>query len=151
MSKTDQPILLVEDSADDVVLIRRAFRRANLLNPLQVVGDGEAAVAYLAGEGEYADRGRHPLPLFVLLDLKLPRKSGTEVLAWLRGQPDLRRTPVIVLTSSKEQADLHRAYDLGVNSYLIKPVAFDDLQELIGRLNLYWVVTNEGPEASSTS
>jgi CheY-like chemotaxis protein len=138
----------VEDDPNDVLLIQRAFRKANLVNPIQVVGDGEEAVAYLSGQGVYADRGRHPLPILILLDLKLPRKSGHEVLAWLRGQPELKRLPVVVLTSSREAADVNRVYDLGANSYLVKPVAFDDLLKMAQTLNMYWLILNEKPAVS---
>lgn len=138
-------ILLVEDDSNDVLLIQRAFRKAKLVNPLQVVQDGEAAVLYLGGQGLYADRDRYPLPILMLLDLKLPRLSGLEVLEWLRQQPELRRLLVVVLTSSRENADVNRAYDLGANSYLVKPVAFDGLLEMVRTLNQYWLILNEKP------
>ncbi|MBI2951605.1 response regulator, partial [bacterium] len=137
MSVPHAPVLLVEDDPNDVLLIQRAFRKANLLNPVQVVGDGEEAIAYLSGQGVYADRERHPLPILILLDLKLPRKSGHEVLAWLRRQPELKRLPAVVLTSSREAADVNRVYDLGANSYLVKPVAFDDLLKMTQTLHMY--------------
>ena len=139
-------LLLVEDDPNDIMLFRRAKDKTNLANPLQVVEDGEAAVAYLSGQDQYADRNRYPLPALVLLDLKLPRKSGLEVLAWLRKQPGLRRLPVVVMTSSKESTDVGLAYDLGANSYLVKPVAFDNLLEMIKALGLYWFILNEKPE-----
>src|SRR5438270_829679 len=110
MAPTDASILLVEDNDDDVLLVRRAFAKAKLGTPLAVVRDGDAAVEYLGGGGPYADRERHPLPALVLLDLKLPRRSGFEVLEWVRRHPVLRRLPVVVLTSSKETADVDRAY-----------------------------------------
>ncbi|WP_250121884.1 response regulator [Chroococcidiopsis sp. CCMEE 29] len=138
-------ILLVEDDPNDVFLIQRAFRRINLANPIQVVQDGEAAVLYLSGQEPYADRDRYPFPILVLLDLKLPRRSGLEVLEWLRQQPKLKRLPVVVLTSSRENSDLNRAYDLGANSYLVKPVAFDGLLEMVRSLNQYWLILNEKP------
>jgi CheY-like chemotaxis protein len=141
------PILLVEDNVDEQLLIRRAFAKARLSNPLHVVGDGDAAVSYLAGEGGYADRTQHPLPCLVLLDLKLPRRSGHEVLEWKRGQAGhVARIPVVVLTSSRESADVNRAYDLGANSYLTKPVAFEGLLEMVKGLGLYWVVLNQRPD-----
>lgn len=141
------PILLVEDNVDEQLLIRRAFTKARLSNALHVVGDGDTAVAYLAGEGEYANRSQHPLPCLVLLDLKLPRRSGHEVLEWKRGQAGIvGRIPVVVLTSSRESADVNRAYDLGANSYLTKPVAFEGLLEMVKGLGLYWVVLNEKPD-----
>jgi len=139
-------ILLVEDNPDDVLLIQRAFRKLGAVNPLRVVSDGEQAVAYLGGDGPYADRGVHPLPSLMLLDLKLPRRSGFEVLEWLRGRPGLRRLPVVVLTSSRESQDVDRAADLGANSYLVKPVQFDALQEMVRTLRLYWIQLNERPE-----
>lgn len=146
MSVSAFPILLVEDSPDDALLIQRAFRKANLANPVELVRDGEDAVTYLSGAAPYEDRERFPLPVFMLLDLKLPRRSGLEVLAWVREQPALRRLPVVVLTSSRESVDVNRAYDLGVNSYLTKPVGFEALIEMVKSVNLYWLVLNENPE-----
>ncbi len=144
-------ILLVEDDPNDVLLIQRAFRKAKLISPVQVVKDGEAAVAYLTGQGSFADRQRYPMPVLIVLDLKLPRKSGLEVLAWLQQQPGLKRLPVVVLTTSKEAADINRAYDLGANSYLVKPVAFDALLEMVKTLGLYWLILNEKPNITSKS
>jgi len=148
MASTRQTILLVEDDPNDVFLIQRAFRKANL-GLLQVVGDGEAAVAYLSGVGVYADREKYPLPILLLLDLKLPLKSGLEVLAWVRQQSQVARLLVVVLTSSRETVDLKRAYALGTNSYLVKPVAFNALLEMVQSLNLYWLVLNEQPPICS--
>lgn len=142
---TNYTILLVEDDPNDVFLIQRAFRKANLANPIQVMKDGEAAVLYLSGQEPYADRDRYPLPMLMLLDLKLPRRSGLEVLEWLKQQPKLKRLPVVVLTSSREHTDLNRAYDLGANSYLVKPVAFDSLLNMVQTLNQYWLIINESP------
>ena len=139
------PILLVEDNPNDFLLIRRAFSKVNIPNPLNVVGDGEKAIEYLSGAGDYADRARFPLPLVILLDLKLPRKSGHEVVNWLRAQPVLKRIPVVVLTSSSMKSDVERCYDLGVISYLVKPVNFDDLRALMELIRQYWVGTNERP------
>lgn len=146
MSAAIAPILVVEDDPDDLALLRRAFRAANLANPLHVVGDGDEAVAYLAGQGRYADRSLHPLPALILLDLKLPRRSGHEVLEWLRSQPGLRRIPVAVLTSSGEAGDVNRAYDLGANAYLRKPITFDALVELVRSTNMFWLLLNERPD-----
>ena len=146
MDPASHTILLVEDDPNDVLLIQRASRKARLAYPIQIVEDGEEAVAYLAGRGEYADRERFPLPALVLLDLKLPRKSGHEVLSWLREQPGLKRLPVVVLTSSQEPSDVNRAYDLGANSYLVKPVAFDALLEMVRMVGLYWLTLNVRPE-----
>lgn len=141
-------ILLVEDNPRDVLLIQRAFRKANVAIPLQVVEDGEVAIRYLSGEEPYTDRDRYPLPVLILLDLKLPRKSGAEVLAWLRQQPALKRLPVVVLTSSKEYADINHIYDLGGNAYMVKPVAFDNLVEIVKALNLHWIILNEKPQVN---
>jgi CheY-like chemotaxis protein len=146
MSVRSYPILLVEDSPDDALLIQRAFRKANLANPVQLAQDGEEAVAYLSGAPPFEDRARFPLPVFMLLDLKLPRRSGLEVLEWLRQRSDVKRLPVVVLTSSRETVDVNRAYDLGVNSYLTKPVGFEALLEMVKNVNLYWLVMNEPPE-----
>ena len=139
------PILLVEDNGNDVLLIKRAFKKAKIANSIQVVGDGDAAVAYLAGEGQYADREAYPMPALVLLDLKLPRRSGFEVLGWVRTQPVLKRLPVLILTSSRENVDIDRAYDLGANSYLVKPVTFEALQEIMHAIDVYWLVLSEIP------
>ena len=145
MDRSEGTVLLVEDDANDVMLTARAFEQAGFVNPLQVVPDGEAAIAYLSGEGRYADRQRYPFPILLLLDLKLPRVSGFEVLAWLRAVPDIRRLPVIVLTSSEQSPDINRAYDQGANSYLVKPVEFDDLKEMIEKFHIYWVDLNAKP------
>ena len=142
-------VLLVEDDPNDVVLIQRAFRKANIVNPINIVGNGEDAIDYLAGKGKFKDRNKYPIPTLVLLDLKLPRKSGHEVLAWVRKQPKLKRLPIVVLTSSQQVWDKNKAYDLGTNSYLIKPVSFDSLIELIQSLNTYWLILNEKPELNS--
>ena len=146
MSASSNTILLVEDNPDDVALFKRAVQKAALDYRLQVVGDGEAAIAYLSGAGVYADRNNHPLPRLVLLDLKLPRKSGHEVLEWLRAQPELRRLPVVVLTTSREISDINRAYDHCVNSYLVKPFSFDGLMEMVRALHSYWLTLNETAE-----
>jgi CheY-like chemotaxis protein len=143
-----QPLVVVEDDDNDVVLLQRAFRKSNLLNPLVFLRDGEMARDYLAGRGEYADRAAHPLPVLMLLDLKLPRLSGLELLEWMREQPALRGLPVVILTSSRESRDLERAYALGANSYLVKPVAFEALLELVRAIGLYWLMLNEAPPAA---
>jgi CheY-like chemotaxis protein len=138
-------ILLVEDNLGDVLLTQRAFRKASVLTPMQVVNNGDAAVEYLSGQGQYGDRTQYPLPALVLLDLKLPRRSGAEVLTWLRQQPDLKRIPVVVLTASKEYIDVNQIYNLGANAYMVKPVAFNNLVELVRTLNLHWIIFNEKP------
>lgn len=142
MSQIDL-ILLVEDDINDALLLRRAFAKAGGRNTIVQLEDGDAAVAYLGGTDDYADRERHPLPCLILLDLKLPRRSGFEVLEWMRAQPGLKRLPVVVLTSSQQSQDINRAYDLGANSYLVKPVGFDTLLEMVRALNLYWLLFNK--------
>ena len=142
----DFTILMVEDDPNDIMLTQRAFMQASLVNPLRIVRDGEEAINYLGGREPYADRSRYPLPSLVLLDLKLPKKSGLEVLEFLRAQPSLEQTPVIVLTSSQESSDIQRAYALGANSYLLKPVGFDGLLDMVKAIGMYWVILNQGPE-----
>ena len=151
MGLKESGILLVEDDSNDILFIQRAFRRSDLENPaMQVVRDGDEAVAYLSGEGDYANRNVYPLPGMILLDLKLPRRSGLEVLEWLRSQPILKRIPVVILTSSKEHIDVDRAYDIGVNSYLLKPVNYKALNEMIKTLNAFWLRLNCYPSIAST-
>jgi CheY-like chemotaxis protein len=140
-----QPVLLVEDEENDILFVQRAFKHAGILNPLEITRNGDEAVAYLQGAGKFADRTKFPLPVFVLLDLKMPRRSGLEVLAWAKEQTGLKRIPIVVLTSSKNDADVNRAYELGANSYLVKPVSFEGLIELVKSLQLYWLVLNERP------
>lgn len=149
MRREQAPILLVEDNPVDILLLRRAVGKAQITHPLQVVGDGEHAVNYLAGQDIYTDRQRYPLPLLILLDLKLPRRGGLDVLAWLREQPGLNRLPVVVLTSSNELSDVSRAYDLGANSYLVKPGAPDALTQLVEQIKHYWLILNEPPHITA--
>ncbi|MGB7084284.1 MAG: response regulator [Phormidesmis sp.] len=148
-------LLLVEDDSNDVFLIQRAFQRsssnAGLTMPINTVADGDEAIQYLSGQGFYADRGQYPIPSLILLDLKLPRRSGLEVLGWLRAQPVLRRIPVVVLTSSQERVDVDRAYEIGVNSYLVKPVTFNALEEMISALHKYWLKVNQYPSVQSAA
>jgi CheY-like chemotaxis protein len=147
-------ILLVEDNPDDVLLVRRAVKKAGLDVAMPVVRDGDDAVRYLDGTGGFDDRQRHPLPSLILLDLKLPKRPGLDVLRWIRTQPALAGTPVVVLTSSTEEEDIQKAYARGANSYLQKPVAFNALVQLLGVLDLYWFRTNitmPNPRADRTA
>ncbi len=141
------PILLVEDNEDDEALALRALRKNHLANDVAVVRDGVAAVAYLLGTAEAP--ATEPLPAVVLLDLKLPKLDGFEVLQRLRAAPRTRRLPVVILTSSKEDRDLIESYDLGANSFVRKPVDFDQFIEAVRQLGLYWLVVNEPPPAAS--
>jgi CheY-like chemotaxis protein len=138
-------ILLVEDDSNDVVLIQRAFQKAGLNDRVRVVRDGEQAIDYLSGNGVYSDREQYPRPYLVLLDLKMPGTNGFEVLQWARRQSELKRLLIVVLTSSNLQADVDRAYELGANSYLVKPIEFNEMANLIQRFEAYWSEMNRIP------
>jgi two-component system response regulator len=138
-----QPILLVEDSSDDVELTLMAFERARITNPVVVARDGVAAIEYLFGEGEHAGRDTRDQPVVVLLDLKLPRLGGLEVLERVRQDERTKYIPIVILTTSTEQEDLNRAGDLHANSYVRKPVDFDAFVEVARQLGLYWTVLNQ--------
>ena len=128
--------MLVEDDNADAMLIERAFRKARINNPVRRLGDGDAAVQYLSGIHPFEDRNANPLPILILLDLKLPRRSGFEVLSWIREQDNgLQRLPIVVLTSSSHSQDVNRAYDLGANSYLVKPGGPNALFDMIQKLD----------------
>jgi two-component system, response regulator len=141
-------ILLVEDNPDDVALTLRAFKKNNIVNELIVVRDGAEALDYLFGTGQYQDRDLSVMPQLILLDLKLPKIDGLEVLRRLRGDERTRLLPVVILTSSKEEQDLVNGYKLGANSYIRKPVNFTGFSEAVKQLNLYWLVLNEAPPIS---
>jgi len=141
-------ILLAEDREDDILLIRKAFRKAFVNNPLHVVRDGEEAISYLSGEGIYSNREEFPLPDLLLLDLKMPRVDGFEVLMWIRAQPELSSLRVVVLTSSDQLRDVNRAYKLGANSFMVKPVDFEDVVHMSKFLTVYWLGMSKTPETS---
>ncbi len=136
-------VLLAEDDPDDVLLAQIAFEKARLANPLMVVRDGEEAIAYLKGEGIYSDREKYPLPILLLLDLKMPKLTGFQVLEWLQTQPQLSQLPVAIMTSSDFDPDVNRAYELGANSYLVKPPDAGALLALVQRLHAYWLILDE--------
>jgi CheY-like chemotaxis protein len=136
-AKGEAGLLIVEDDPDALFLLRRALLKAGLSVPIHVVVDGEDAVAYLSGRGDYADRTAHPLPTLVLLDLKLPRKSGLEVLEWMRQQPRLRRIPVVIITTSGEERDRRRALELGAREYYIKPIESSGLLRLAKKIRIF--------------
>jgi len=141
-----QTVLLVEDDENDVFFMKRAFKEANIANPLNVVVDGREAIRYLSGSGEYADREVSPLPCLILLDLKLPHVLGLDVLKWLRSQDEFLTTIVVVLTSSKEDTDIEKAYAHGANSYLVKPPDSQQLVDMARRIKEYWMELNQvGP------
>jgi len=134
------PILLVEDDRGQSLLVERVFRKAGVANPLRVFHEGNGALAYLGGQETYADRTHFPLPALILLDLHVPGRSGLELLTWLREQPNLDRIPVVMLSGSSESEDIDRAFELGANSYLVKPVAFDALLDTVTGLGLPWMI-----------
>ena len=138
-------ILLVEDNPDDEELTRRALEKNNIANTVNVVRDGAEALDYLFCRGRFADRDKTDLPTVVLLDLKLPKVDGLEVLTQMRANDRTKLLPVVILTSSKEEQDLIRGYRLGANSYIRKPVDFDQFVEAVRQLGLYWLVLNEAP------
>jgi CheY-like chemotaxis protein len=140
-----QPVLYVEDEENDVVLLRHAWKRAGLSNPLEIVQDGEEALDYLGGRGRYADREKYPMPCLVLLDLKLPKVPGLEVLKWIREQPSFHTLQVVVLSSSNHPADIHNAHALRANAFLTKPPNTQGLEEMAGDLADFWFKQAQTP------
>lgn len=138
-------VLLVEDNPDDEALTIRSLRKANVANEIEVVRDGREAVEFLFCEGRHADRDQSHMPGLVLLDLKLPKQNGIEVLQRMRADPRTKLIPVVILTSSSEDEDIVRSYQSGANSYVRKPVDFAEFADAIAKVGLYWVILNEGP------
>ena len=138
-------VLVAEDDAGDVFLLQRAFTLSEVPAALHFVRDGQEAIDYLGGKAAFADRKTHPLPDLLLLDLKMPRLNGFDVLEWLRQQPGLKRLLVTILTSSDQPQDINRAYDLGANSYLLKPHNSQELSDLVSRVQQYWLEINQCP------
>jgi len=132
-------ILLAEDNEDDVLLIRMAFKRSTIENPMRVVGDGREVIRYLQGLGPYSDRKKYPVPQLLLLDLKMPNVDGFEVLTWIRKQPEWKSLPAVVLTTSFYGPDIKRAYTLGANSFLTKPADFDEFVAAVRQLAEFWL------------
>lgn len=141
----EKTLLLVEDNPDDEALTLRALHKHNLANKIVVARDGQEALDYLFGSGAYSDRNTSELPQVILLDLKLPKMDGLQVLERLRAEPLTRHIPVVMLTSSNEERDIIRSYELGVNSYVRKPVDSEQFLEAARQLGLYWLVLNEAP------
>ena len=141
----NRPILLVEDNPDDVELTLRALRKNNIQNEVIVAIDGVEALDYLFGKGKYEGRDRNQRPVLVLLDLKLPKLDGLEVLKHIRTDEFTKLMPVVILTSSKEESDIVSGYELGANSYIRKPVDFGQFTEAVRQLGLYWLLLNESP------
>ncbi len=138
-------ILLIEDNPSDIDLTKRALEKGRILNNLVVVSDGQEALDYLFGKGSFAGRDVTDSPTLTLLDLKLPKVSGLDVLRRIRAEATTRRMPVVILTSSREEQDMAAGYDLGVNSYIRKPVDFEHFVQSVAQLGLYWLVLNEEP------
>lgn len=141
-------ILLVEDSDADAELTIRALRREKIGNRIEHVADGEEALDFLFGRGRFTGRASSPAPRLVLLDLKMPRVSGLEVLEQIKKDPRTRSIPVVIMTSSREEMDVAQSYALGANSYVQKPVGFEEFREMVKQLGMYWMVTNEAPPAN---
>lgn len=141
----DVEILLVEDNPADVELTLRALKKNNIANRVQVAEDGEVALDFLFGRGQFADRNTDCRPKVVLLDLKLPKVDGLEVLRNLKSNPKTQTIPVVVLTTSKQESDIVESYRLGVNSYIVKPVDFEKFVESVRDLGLYWLLINQTP------
>lgn len=138
-------ILLIEDNPSDIELTKRALRKGHILNEIIVIEDGQDALDFFDGAGVYEGRDIHDLPTLVLLDLKMPRINGLEILKHIREEQHTMRLPIVILTSSNEERDIARSYDLRVNSYIRKPVDFDQFVEAVQNLSLYWLVLNELP------
>ena len=141
----NKTILLIEDNPSDIDLTKRAFAKGHIINDLTVVEDGQDALDYIFCNAKYAHRDINQLPALILLDLKLPKIDGLEVLRRIRTAEIIKRLPVVILTSSKEEQDIAISYDLGVNSYIRKPVDFNQFAEAVKHLGLYWLVINEPP------
>lgn len=148
MSFVHHTILVVDPNPDDAHFTQLALQRVGVITPVQIVSSAEQAIAYLSGEGEFAEPEAAPIPVLILLELDLPDRSGLELLEWLRRRPVLKRLPVIILTSARDCAEVNRAYELGCNSYLVKPTAFNALLVLMQGFVHYWLSMNQGAELS---
>jgi CheY-like chemotaxis protein len=145
MAATDKSVLLVEDEDDDIFFVQKAFEKAGIKDRLYVAMDGQQAIDYLSGQGQYSDRAAFPLPSLVILDLKLPKVWGMDVLKWIRSNPALRALPVVVFTGSDDALDAQRAFRLGANSYFQKPPDLERLYDLVPNLCDFWLKWNRLP------
>ncbi|HET7624391.1 MAG TPA: response regulator [Verrucomicrobiae bacterium] len=145
MTTALKTILIADDSVEDVFILERAIQKAGINVSIIKAGDGQEAVDYLSGKGAFENRSAHPLPHLLLLDLKMPKMDGFDVLCWLQRQPTLKRLPVTVLTSSNQDEDVDKAYDLGANSYVVKPVSIDGYAGVVEELRDYWLKLNRPP------
>ena len=147
--KSRYAFLVAEDDENDVFFLTRAFQQAKIENPLHVVRDGQEAIEYLSGLGKFSDRIEYPLPHLFILDLKMPRKTGLDVLGWLHEQPELRCLPVVVLSSSAQRTDIEKAYELGANGFVVKPASVEKRVEMAKVIGAFWLDLNEGPIVST--
>ena len=143
--KSNASLLVAEDDENDVFFLQRAFQQAKVENPLHVVRDGQEAIDYLSGDGKFSNRTQYPLPHLFILDLKMPRKTGLDVLGWLYEQSELRCLPVLVLSSSSQRTDIERAYELGANGFVLKPASLEKRVELAKLIGAFWLDFNEAP------
>jgi CheY-like chemotaxis protein len=141
MEDSKYTILLVEDEENDARLVQMAFKKNGILNPVHWAKDGLEAIAYLNGEGAYGNRERYPFPEVLILDLKMPRMTGLELLAWIRDHPAFKVIPTIIMTSSRQDPDVEKAYELGANTYMIKPSSFAELAKMVQLAHEYWAVS----------
>jgi CheY-like chemotaxis protein len=139
-------ILLIEDEATDAAMIRRGFEKVKVINPIFNAKSGDEALAYLSGTGQFQDRIEFPLPVLILLDLKLPGMTGLQILQWRRSQRDIKRIPVVVLTGDEDPSTINAAYDAGANSYLLKPGSPADIARVVDLIQRYWIGLNEQPQ-----
>lgn len=140
-----QTILLVEDDPNDVFFFQTAWNKSGIANPLRVARHGQEALDYLEGAAHFADREKHPLPCLIILDLKLPRVMGLDVLAQIRGHSELRKLIVVILSSSNREEDISRAYELGANAFLVKPPEMDELADIVEAITHFWLTHNHPP------
>jgi len=146
MANHEFSVLLVEDDLNDIFLVKRAFKMARVQSPLHIVTDGVEAMNYLRGQDRFSDRRAYPLPKLIVMDIKMPRKSGFEVLEWVKRDPLLRRIPIVIVSSSENPADINRSYELGANAYMVKPVDFQAVEHLFQSITHYWGLECAKPE-----